>query len=204
MDYQSLFWTTNHYYGLPIIILDYQSLLWTTNHYYGLPIIIWTTIHYFGLPIIIMDYQSLLWTTNHYFGLPIIIWTTNLKFKYCHLIIFANGLHPDQTRQNAGPNQNTDVIWKNFLKSCFEEISKPPKKAWPFLRMWRDINAACYANNQHKLIHHSCMLEPSVVWWINRLPYKPGVTSLIPGFTGLSDETKLWPRPHMILAVGGT
>ena len=58
-----------------------------------------------------------------------LFWTTNLKFKSCHLIIFANGLHPDQTRQNAGPNQNKDVIWKNFLKSCFEQISKPPKRS---------------------------------------------------------------------------
>ena len=38
----------------------------------------------------------------------------------------------------------------------------------------------------------------------NRLPCKPGVTGSIPDFTSLLDETKPWPRLHMILAVGGT
>ena len=33
---------------------------------------------------------------------------------------------------------------------------------------------------------------------INRLPYKAGVIGLISGFTSLSDETKLWPRPLML------
>ena len=39
--------------------------------------------------------------------------------------------------------------------------------------------------------------------WINCLLWKQGVSSLIPGFTNLLDETKLWPSLHMTLTVGG-
>ena len=37
--------------------------------------------------------------------------------------------------------------------------------------------------------------------WINCLPCEPGVPSSIPAFTSLSDETKLWPRLHLILVI---
>ena len=36
------------------------------------------------------------------------------------------------------------------------------------------------------------------------MPCKPGVVGLLPGFYSLSDETKLWPHPHMTLAVACT
>ena len=39
---------------------------------------------------------------------------------------------------------------------------------------------------------------------INHLPCKPGFAGLIPGFSSLLDETKMWPHLHMTLAVGGT
>ena len=39
---------------------------------------------------------------------------------------------------------------------------------------------------------------------INHLPYKLGAAGWIPGFFSLSDETKLWPCPHITLAVCGT
>ena len=133
------------------------------------------------LPIISLDYQFEIWI------LP--------SDNFCKW--FAS--RSDQTKCWALPEHGSYL--KEFFKELFWTNKQTTKKAWPFPRMWRDINAACFANNQ--LIHHSCMLEPSVVQWINRLPYKPGVTGMIPGFTGLSEETKLWPRPYMILAVIG-
>ena len=42
----------------------------------------------------------------------------------------------------------------------------------------------------------------AMVYWINCSPCIPGVVGLIPGFSSLLDETKLWHHLHMTLTVG--
>ena len=53
--------------------------------------------------------------------------------------------------------------------------------------MYRQTNHI-YTQGLHSLVY----IEAAVVSWINHLPCKPGVAGSIPGFTCLSDETRVY------------